>query len=112
MFYHQTDPFDDNPQAYIQVIIFNESTIMETATAYQQPTSDTLASKQFDSKWYGSDNPFYYIYPTFPDGSKRTNESRELYRTITGIRLNRTSSICFIGEAHLGPTRMLDFHKK
>ena len=83
---------------------------MDTTATYQQPTSDTLASKQFDSKWYGSDNPFYYIYPTIPDDSKRTNGSRELYRSFTGIRLNR-SSICFIGESHLGPTRMLDFHK-
>ena len=83
---------------------------MDTTTTYQQPTFDTLAHKCFDSKWYGSDNPFYYIYPTLPDSSKRSNESRELYRSFTEIRIYR-SSIYFIGEAHLGPTRMLDFHR-
>lgn len=84
---------------------------MGSTTSQQQPTSDTLAHKNFDAKWYGRDNPFYYIYPTIPDGSKQINQLHEFYRTITGIRLNRSSSICFIGEAHLGPTRMLDFHK-
>ena len=83
---------------------------MEATAPYQQPTSDTLAHKCFDAKWYGRDNPFYYIYPTLPDDSKRINELGELYRSFTGIRING-SYIYFVGESHVGPTRMLDFHR-
>ncbi len=83
---------------------------MDATSPQQQPTSDTLARKCFDDKWYGRDNPFYYIYSTLPDSSKRTKEAQELYRSFTGIHINK-SYICFVGEAHLGPTRLLDFHR-
>jgi hypothetical protein len=91
------------------VIIFNETTIMDANTPQQQPTSDTLAHKNFDAKWYGRDNPFYYVYSTYYADFEQTTKPRELYRSFTEIWLNQ-SSICFIGEAHVGPTRMLDFH--
>ena len=83
---------------------------MGATTSQQQPTSDMFFRKNFNSKWYGRDNPFYCIYPTFSDDSKHVIERHEIYRTFTGIHTNR-SSIYFIGEGHVGPTRMLDFHR-
>ena len=83
---------------------------MGSTASHQQATSDTLVRKNFNSEWYSRNNPFYYVYQTFTDDTNRVNKTRELYRSFTEIRINR-SVIYFIGEGHEGPTRLLDFHR-